>query len=284
MRVVFLFSAFTDIAYFLSGRTQIRCIYIPPGIQRFKTFQNNFAVPLRFHAKIDPSGHILSEINNRFSFRCHDDFPGFQTLHFPYFTARLGRQRVFGKRNHAHFLKVLFRIPFFQSGIIMFPVIDFRKGNRPRPSLPAFIRSENLLPSVPIPHRHLHQEGRPCPIIIPKEQKSHLSLVPAGAQHGFQIIFPLFQKRRHIIRLITQMFMIRSPAGRHFILSRLLAVYEKTIQAKRRGTHKGRRHFAVYKNPVPQAGTSRFPAVLLRFSGNKLRLPLIPVQNRRHKG
>ncbi len=83
--------------------------------------------------------------------------------------------------------------------------------------------------SVPVPHPHLHQKGGPGSVIIPQQQKTHFSLIPAGSQHGLQHIFSLFQKFRHIICLIAQMLVVGSPARRHFVLPGFLPIDEKAV-------------------------------------------------------
>ena len=139
---------------------------------------------------VDPPCHILSEIDDLFSF-WSDKNPF--CLHFvDHFYARsvLSPDHTDIKRNKYRIFPFSFwtdsstPVFFFQRCVVNLSMINFRKDNWGITPLPVFIRENILFTSIFISNVDLHGKSCLVPVIIPALGQSHGAFVPSRSKHG----------------------------------------------------------------------------------------------------
>ena len=223
-----LFSVSADIGHSRLCRPQVIEVDISVRVQHLEAVQLRFIPRLPFYAELDPSGHVLSEINDRISLRSPEDpFCG-DPADLPDLTSALGRQNRYVEGDFRNCLPSALIAPVFippidlQARVISLAIIDLGEENRSERAFPLCICAESLTLSVLIYYFQQTGERSLPAIVISHSSEPHIAFVPAGSKLCAKGVHTLAERIRDIVDLIEKMFVVRRPSRGEFIRSPLI--------------------------------------------------------------
>ncbi len=232
-----------DIGEFRLGRAQIVAIEIAV-LQDFTELEEE-PCPLRCPAdKLQPSHHVLSHVQNRFSGRCMDDLHGTDSLMYRDARRKPRIQSVIAKLDVPH-AEGLARI---QRRIIDFPRINPAVYHPALSRRPGLIGSDDLLRTVLVPDMDLRQCRQTISIVLGRLSQSVPALVPAVSQHNLQKIAPL--RRCQLKGLVLDPGVIAAESRQQALLPLFFSVEIELVYAKTDHIRSGALHRLIDLNPL----------------------------------
>src|SRR5439155_81492 len=136
--------------------------------------------------------------------------------------------------------------------IVRFPAIDIRREDRTHRGLPRGIGDDTLSASALIADLELCAQGKPPAIEIALAEEPEVPPVPAIAEHCADDIGAWPEQRGHVVGLVLQSAVVRSPAGREELVADALSVEKELVETQAANVETRGAHVVVYPKSSPQ--------------------------------